>query len=271
MQLTLDQHVIVIVGGTTGLGRAAARACAAAGAHLVVVGLDTKSVDETCAELGDVCLGLTGDAGSPVTAQRAVELAARAFGRLDGLYHVAGGSGRSKGDGPLHELTDEGIAFTLKLNLESVIYSNRAAVRQFRAQQSGGSVVNLASVLASSPAPAYFATHTYAAAKAGIIGLTTACAAHYASENIRFNALAPALVDTPMAKRAASDPAIVDYIARKQPLDGGRIGQPEDLDAAVVYLLCDASRFVTGQTLAVDGGWSVSDPYPSPDRDKQDA
>jgi NAD(P)-dependent dehydrogenase (short-subunit alcohol dehydrogenase family) len=71
--------------------------------------------------------------------------------------------------------------------------------------------------------------------------------------------VAPALVDTPMARRAVDDDAIRAYIATKQPLDGGRVGVPEDLDAAVVFLLSDAARFVTGQVLAVDGGWSVSE------------
>ena len=105
----------------------------------------------------------------------------------------------------------------------------------------------------------FFATHAYAAAKAGIIGLTRAAASHYAREDIRFNVLAPALVDTPMSERAQGDAETMGYIERKQPLDGGRIGAPEDLDGAAVYLLSDAARAVTGQVLSVDGGWSVSE------------
>ena len=70
---------------------------------------------------------------------------------------------------------------------------------------------------------------------------------------------APALVETPMSRRAAGDEAILDFIRTKQPLDGGRIGRPEDLDAAVVYFQSDASRFCTGQVLSVDGGWSVTE------------
>jgi NAD(P)-dependent dehydrogenase (short-subunit alcohol dehydrogenase family) len=116
----------------------------------------------------------------------------------------------------------------------------------------------MASVLAFAPSPDHFATHAYATAKAGVIGLTTSCAAYYARYDIRFNVIAPALVATPMAQRAAGDARIVDYIAHKQPLDGGRIGRPEDVDGAVVYLLSQESRFVTGQVLAVDGGWCVS-------------
>jgi NAD(P)-dependent dehydrogenase (short-subunit alcohol dehydrogenase family) len=175
------------------------------------------------------------------------------------LYHVAGGSGRRAGDGPLHELSDEGWRVTHDLNLTSLFNSNRAAVRQLLKQGGGGSVLNMGSVLGHSPSPQYFATHAYASAKAAAIGLTRSAAAYYAPHNIRFNLVAPALVETPMSRRAAGDEAIVNFIKTKQPLDGGRIGRPEDLDSAIVYLLCDASRFVTGQVLNVDGGWSVTE------------
>jgi NAD(P)-dependent dehydrogenase (short-subunit alcohol dehydrogenase family) len=148
---------------------------------------------------------------------------------------------------------------TLELNLTSVFYSNRAAVRQFLSQKTGGTVLNLTSVLAFAPSGQHFDTHTYAAAKSGIIGLTRSCAARYGSNGIRFNALAPGLVNTPMAQRAANDPEIMSFVRTKQPLDGGRIGRPSDLDAAAVFFMSDASRFVTGQTLAVDGGWSVTE------------
>jgi NAD(P)-dependent dehydrogenase (short-subunit alcohol dehydrogenase family) len=114
-------------------------------------------------------------------------------------------------------------------------------------------------VLAFSPSIAFFATHAYASAKAAIIGLTQSAASYYAHANIRFNVLAPALVATPMSQRAQSNSAILDFIATKQPLNGGRIGHPSDLDAAAVYFMSDESGFVTGQVLAVDGGWSVSE------------
>ena len=210
-------------------------------------------------ELGSAVTGLVADASLPDTAARAIALAVEKFGSFHGLYHVAGGSGRKHGDGPLHELTDEGWQFTLNENLTSLLYSNRAAVRQFLAQRRGGSVLNMGSVLGWSPSPHHFATHAYATAKAGIIGLTRAAAAHYAKDNIRFNVLAPALVATPMSERAQGDAAILNFIRTKQPLDGGRIGQPEDLDAAAVFFLSDEARFVTGQVLAVDGGWEVSE------------
>lgn len=250
---------IVIIGGTAGLGLSAAKAFVAAGARVVAVGRNSDNVGATQRELGKAAVVLQGDATKPETAVAAVAQAVAAFDGLDGLYHVAGGSGRRWGDGPLHELTDEGWEATLNLNLTSLFYSNRAAVRQLLAQGSGGAILNLSSVLGFSPSPKFFATHAYAAAKAAIIGLTKTCAAQYAPQNIRFNVLAPALVDTPMAQRAANDATILAFIKTKQPLAGGRIGQPADLDAGAVYFMSDASKFATGQVLAVDGGWSVSE------------
>jgi NAD(P)-dependent dehydrogenase (short-subunit alcohol dehydrogenase family) len=114
-------------------------------------------------------------------------------------------------------------------------------------------------VLGYSPSPKYFVTHAYAAAKAAVIGFTRSTAAYYAPDNIRINAILPSLVETPMAQRAANDEQIMAFIKTKQPLDGGRIGQPDDLDGAAVYFMSDQSLFTTGQILSVDGGWDVTE------------
>jgi NAD(P)-dependent dehydrogenase (short-subunit alcohol dehydrogenase family) len=259
MATGLEGHVVVIIGGTAGLGLSAATACLAAGASVVALGRSGPSASQAKDVLAERAEVLTADATDPAAAEQAIGVALSTYGRLDALYHVAGGSGRRHGDGPLHELTDEGLDFTLRLNLTSMIYSNRAAVRHWLAEGRPGVVLNMGSVLGSSPSPRYFATHTYAAAKAAIVGFTRSCAAYYAPHGIRFNVIAPGLVETPMAKRAAGDREILQFISGKQPLDGGRMGRPDDLDAAVVMLLSDASRFITGQVLAVDGGWSVSE------------
>ncbi|MCA9154448.1 MAG: SDR family oxidoreductase [Planctomycetales bacterium] len=261
----LAGKTIVIIGGTGGMGFSAAKACAAAGANLVIVGRDAKRSESARIVIGDRCRAVAGDAADPQTAERAIAAAVDAFGRLDGLYHVAGGSGRRFGDGPLDKITDEGWQTTLHWNLDSLFYSNRAAVRQMLAQASGGVILNMASVLAFSPSPGHFATHAYATSKAAVVGFTKSTAAYYAQQNIRINVIAPALVETSMAGRAANDPAIMHYVASKQPLDGGRIGQPRDLDGAAVFLLSDQARWITGQTLIVDGGWSVTEgQYRSP-------
>ena len=257
--MRLQNKSLVIIGGTTGLGLSAAKAFLAEGARVVVVGRNAVSVEAAQRELGAGAKALAGDACDPATAPRAIETALREFGGFHGLYHVAGGSGRRHGDGPLHEITDEGWNFTLQENLTSLFCSNRAAAQQFLKQGTGGAVLNMASVLGFSPSPKFFSTHAYATAKAAIIGLTQSAAAHYAPRDIRFNVLAPALVATPMSARAQGDGAILNFIRTKQPLDGGRIGQPGDLDSAAVFFLGDESKFVTGQVLAVDGGWSVSE------------
>jgi NAD(P)-dependent dehydrogenase (short-subunit alcohol dehydrogenase family) len=259
----MENRTIVIIGGTTGLGLSGAKALVAAGARVVIVGRNENSAAAAGHELGHKnAATLIGDAMEPQTTPRAIQLALDRFGRFDGLYHVAGGSGRSKGDGPLNEITDEGIDYTIDLNLKSVLYSNRAAVRQLLLQKTGGAILNMGSVLGWSPSPQHFATHVYSATRGAVIGLTKAAAACYAPYNIRFNVIAPALVETPMSQRAVGDPQIREFIRHKQPLDGGRIGVPSDLDAAVVFLLSDASKYVTGQVLAVDGGWTVSEGVP---------
>jgi len=257
--MRLQGKTLVIVGGTTGLGLSAAKAFLREGARVVVVGRNPDSVATAQRELGANARAVAGDASDPATATRAIDIALSALGGFHGLYHVAGGSGRKHGDGPLHEITDNGWAYTLNENLTSLFYSNRAAVQQFLKDGVPGTVLNMGSVLGFSPSPKFFSTHSYATTKAAVIGLTKSAAAFYAPQNIRFNVLAPALVATPMSQRAQGDEAIVDFITRKQPLDGGRIGAPEDLDSAAVFFMSDESRFVTGQVLAVDGGWSVTD------------
>jgi NAD(P)-dependent dehydrogenase (short-subunit alcohol dehydrogenase family) len=259
MSVSLEGKVIVIVGGTTGMGLSAARACVAAGARVVVVGHEAASAEAAGVALGSAALALAGDATDSATVPRAIDRAIERFGAFHGLYHVAGGSGRSRGDGPLHEIPDDAWDYTLRLNLNALFFSNRAAVREWLRTRVGGSILNMGSIVGVSPSPRYFATHAYAAAKSAIIGFSRSAAAYYAPQGIRFNVLAPGLVETPMSRRATGDAAIRQYIATKQPLDGGRIGQPLDLDAAVVYFLSDAARFVTGQVLAIDGGWSVSE------------
>lgn len=256
----LSGRCLVIIGGTTGLGLSAARAFLTAGAAgVVVTGRKQENVAAALDLLGSRARGVIGDAASAEHSIKAIRTSIEAFGGFHGLYHVAGGSGRRMGDGPLHEMTDDGLRATLALNLESVILSNRAAVKQFMAQESGGAILNMGSVLGWSPSPQFFATHAYAAAKAGIAGFTRSIASYYAGRNIRANVLAPALVETPMAARAAGNPQILHFIATKQPLDGGRIGAPGDCDGAAVFLLSESARFITGQVLAVDGGWSVSE------------
>ena len=249
---------IVVIGGTTGIGLSASEAFTREGANVVAIGRNSESAARASGKLKQAVIS-TGDATLPGVAEKAIAECIAHFGSFDGLYHVAGGSGRKQGDGPLHEITKEGWDFTLSLNLTSLMLSNQAAVKAFISQGKGGSILNMGSVLGYSPSPKYFATHAYAAAKAAAIGFTRSIASYYSSQNIRINLLAPALVETPMAQRAANDETILAFIRTKQPLEGGRIGVPSDLDGAAIYFMSDHSKFTTGQVLTVDGGWSISE------------
>ena len=259
MSRQLENKNIVIIGGTTGIGLSAAKAFINEGAKVVVVGRNADSVSEAKKTLGENAEALAADATHPETASNSILTCIEAFGSFDGLYHVAGGSGRKFGDGALHELTLDGWNRTLELNLTSLMLSNQAAVKKFLELKKSGTILNMASVLGYSPSPKYFSTHAYAAAKAAVIGFSRSIGAFYAKDNIRVNVIAPALVETPMAQRAANDQNILDFIKTKQPLDGGRIGQPEDADGLAVYFMSEGSKFTTGQVIAVDGGWDISE------------
>jgi NAD(P)-dependent dehydrogenase (short-subunit alcohol dehydrogenase family) len=250
----------LIVGGTTGIGRAAAVRFLQEGAGLVIAGRSEDRGAEAqaaLAPLGAVHF-LPCDASDSEQVARLFEAALPLLGGLDVLYHVAGISGRRHGDGPLHECTDEGWQRTLDANLRGTFLTNRAAVRHFLAQKQRGAILNMASVLAWSPSPRYFDTCAYAATKGGIIAMSRLAAARYAADGIRVNIIAPGLIDTPMATRAATDPAILDFLRTKQPLAGGP-GRAEECSDAAVFLCGDEARFITGVVLPVDGGWAVSE------------
>lgn len=255
---------VCLVTGSTGIAAASAERFAAEGASVFV----TSRNEEHCQQLADRIVAGGGraafcaaDLADERQAGDAVDACVAAFGRIDGLFSVAGGSGRRFGDGPIHEVTGEAWDATLALNLRTQALVCGAVVRQMQAQapnESGtrGSILLMGSVTATDPVPAFFATHAYAAAKGAISALMTTMAATYAADRIRVNAVAPGLTDTPMAARAAGNADIRAFAARKQPL-AGELMDPIAVAHAAVYFLSDESRAVTGQLLKVDGGWSV--------------
>ncbi len=256
---------VILVTGSTGIAAAGARRFAAEGARVFVTSRTAEHCAGLVAEIADAG-GTAAHRAADLTDEgqvdAAVEAAVARFGRLDGLFGVAGGSGRRFGDGPLHDLTLDGWTRTLDLNLVSQFLVARAVVRRMLGQEpnaagSRGALLLVGSVLARHPVPELFATHAYAAAKGAIDALVTTTAAYYAPQAIRVNAVAPGLVATPMSARAAEDPASAAFAARKQPLAGGLL-LPDEIAHAAVYLLSDEARHVTGQVLAVDGGWSVT-------------
>ena len=249
----------MIIGGSSGMGLSAAKACLHEGAHVLVTALDEEGARHAALLLGDGASAIAADATKEGTAEQAIEACVRTFGDFNSLFHVAGGSGRRFGDGPLHTLTMEGWDRTLELNIGSLMLSNRAAIRWWLDQQKSGTILNMGSALADHPAPDFFATAAYATAKSAVSGFSRSIAAYYASNNIRVNVLAPGLTDTPMARRAMENPDIQAFVSSKQRLEGGRSALPTDMDGAVVFLLSPASSFITGQVLAVDGGWGLAD------------
>ena len=250
---------IVIIGGTDGLGLSAALACIEEGASVIAVGNNPSREEAVNSQLKKKGTVITGDAREETIAEKAIQTCVDRYGGFDGLYHVAGGSGRKFGDSPIHEMTAEGWHRTFELNLTSLMFSNKAALNFFIKSKQGGVILNMGSVLGFSPSPKYFSTHAYAACKSAIIGLSKSVAAYYAPYNIRVNVIAPGLVKTPMSHRAVENENIMQFIQTKQPLDGGRIGIPEDMDGAAIFLLSDHAKFITGQVIAVDGGWTVTE------------
>jgi NAD(P)-dependent dehydrogenase (short-subunit alcohol dehydrogenase family) len=257
---------VCLVTGSTGIAAAAATALAAEGGSVFVVSRDdehARALAERISAAGATAGWYAADLATEAGADGAVSACVERFGRLDVLYDVAGISGRRHGDGPLHEMTLPGWEATIAGNATSTALVLRATVRQLLAQEprpdgQRGAILTMSSVLATSPSPGHFATHAYAASKGAIEALSRAAAAHYATDGIRVNVIAPALVATPMSERAQHDPAILAYLATKQPLAGGPI-DAETLTGTALYLLSDDARMVTGQVIAVDGGWSVTE------------
>jgi NAD(P)-dependent dehydrogenase (short-subunit alcohol dehydrogenase family) len=198
------------------------------------------------------------DATQPDWVERLFREAFAVLSGLDVLYHVAGMSGRPHGDGALHECSLAGWQATLSANLTSVFLTNQAAVTHWLHQSQAGVILNMASTLALAPAPSYFDTCAYTAAKGGIIAMSRLAAADYADRGIRVNVIAPGLMNTPMSRRATQDADIMAYLRRKQPLAGGP-GDPDDCSGAAVFLCSDEARLITGAVLTVDGGWCVSE------------
>lgn len=251
---------ICLITGSTGIAEATALLAAAEGARVFLAGREPQSVIDLSARAGGGCY--VADLTSTEATEAAVDACAKRFGRIDVLFHVAGISGRRFGDGPLHECTEEGWDITLDTNLKSAFRIGRAVLRRMMDQPVAanglrGSVLNMSTVLAFSPDPRHFATHAYAAGKAGVIGLSRAMAAYYAPHRIRVNVIAPGLVRTPMSARAQQDAEVLRFIHGKQPLAGDLL-QPDDIARAAVFLMSDESRAVTGVVFPVDGGWSVS-------------
>jgi NAD(P)-dependent dehydrogenase (short-subunit alcohol dehydrogenase family) len=260
---------IIFMTGSTGMAGAAAERFAAEGAAVFV----TSRSERHCRDLAERIAAAGGrvafraaDLADENDVERSVAACVESFGRIDGLFSVAGGSGRRFGDGPIHEVSGDAWDATLRLNLRTQALVCGAVIRRMLDQapnESGtrGSILLMGSVTATDPVPELFGTHAYAAAKGATTALMTAMAATYLADRIRVNAVAPSLTRTPMADRAAGDERILAFARQKQPLAGEML-DPDEVAHAAVYFLSDESRTVTGQLLKIDGGWSINSVSP---------
>jgi len=236
--------MILLITGLTGIAAATAGLAEQRGHTVYAVGL--PETDLTHAE----------------AAEKAAADCVSRHGRIDALFQVAGSSGRRWGDGPLHQCSDDGWRKTLAANLDTTFHISRAVLNVMLhqppdAQGLRGSILLMSSVLALEPEPTHFATHAYTAAKGAILAMARSMAASYAPQKIRVNAIAPGLVDTPMSERARTDASIDAFVRIKQPLADGSLPAAEVAEAAL-FLLSPESRHITGQTLILDGGWSLT-------------
>jgi NAD(P)-dependent dehydrogenase (short-subunit alcohol dehydrogenase family) len=256
--VVLQDKVAFVTGAGSGIGRAVALTFLDHGARVLATGRVPAELEETAAlacDASDRIRIVPADLTRAAEVEQGVQMALEAYDRLDIMFNGAGVSGRRHGDGPVDECSEEGWDYVLANNLTSIFLCCKYGVRAMLRSGTGGSIINLSSVLGLT-GKRLFATHAYAASKAGIIGLTRAMAVYYADQGIRCNVIAPGLIETPMSRRAQADPAVAAALPELQPL-GGRMGQPEDVAAAALYLASDASRLVTGIILPVDAGWTA--------------
>jgi NAD(P)-dependent dehydrogenase (short-subunit alcohol dehydrogenase family) len=259
---------VVVVTGASGIAAAGARRFGAEGAVVFVTAIDEGQCRGLAEELGQS--GVTvdwsrADLTDEAEATSAFSDCLQRFGRIDGLFAVAGVSGRGFGDGPLHALPMGGWTRTIEANTVPPFLAARESIKAMRSNSPSpggtrGSVVLVGSVLSQHPSR-LFATHAYSAAKGATTSMARAMASYYAPDGIRVNVIAPGLVRTPMSERAAADADSMAYAAAKQPLAGGFL-EPEDVASAASFLLSDDASRITGQVLEVDGGWGVTEVSP---------
>jgi len=253
----LTDKVAVVTGAGSGIGRATAQLFAGEGAQVIILDIDADSASQTLASFSGLHPGsshIIDVADAPPVAS-AMESVIGDYGRIDILVNVAGGSGRKWGDGPTDACTIDGWHKTIALNLDSLFYCCKYALGAMLTRGSGV-IVNISSVLGLVGGDDDFGTHAYAASKGGIISLTRSIASYYAPRGIRANVICPGLIATPMSQRAQESDRIRARLPELQPLTGD-FGTPQDIAQAALYLASDASSFVTGAVLTVDGGWTV--------------
>lgn len=248
---TLDDKVLLITGGSTGIGRAAALCCAREGARIVIADINEAEARATIDQVqatGAEARFVRCDVSQSDQVKAAVASVAEREGRLDGAFNNAG----IESDwASTTRCSEENFDRTIAINLKGVWLCMRDQIGQILTQGGGGSIVNTASVAGLVGSRGGCA---YVASKHGVVGLTKTAALEFASKGVRVNAVCPGVIETPMVERMMESTKLDrEAFERQEPI--GRLGQPREIGEAVAWLLSDASSFVTGVAMPVDGGF----------------
>jgi NAD(P)-dependent dehydrogenase (short-subunit alcohol dehydrogenase family) len=247
----INEKVALITGGTRGLGRAMAAALAEAGADIAITGRTLAPCEQAASEIsaatGRRCRGYQADVTQSADVERLASSVEADFGRIDILVNNAGTNIR----GSLEELSEADWDTVIDTNLKGPFLCARA-IGPRMVRRGWGRVINLASVLG---VIALAGRAPYASSKAGIINLTRVLALEWAGTGVTANAICPGAFGTEMNRQLLDDPAKYQEFVKRIPM--GRWGEPDELGGAVVFLASDASSYVTGSALFVDGGWTA--------------
>lgn len=245
----LHDKVIIVTGGGSGMGRDASLALARAGARVVIGNRNARAgadlLEEIVAAGGQAVFRAT-DVSRPADCQALVALAMEKYGRVDGAFNNAG---LQRAFTDVHETPVEDFSDVIDINLKGILYMMKYETAAML-QSGGGAIVNNASIfgLKAMPKTAY-----YVASKHGIVGATRAAALDYATRGIRVNAICPGPIKTPSFDRVTGG----DEHMYDEGVPMHRVGQPQEVSAAVLWLLSAHSSYITGATLSVDGGMSA--------------
>jgi NAD(P)-dependent dehydrogenase (short-subunit alcohol dehydrogenase family) len=250
-EMTMSAPVVLITGGLTGIGRAAAFAFAKAGNRVVVSGRRPDAGEAVASELralGAEAEFIQADVRAEEDVRRLVDRTIERFGRLDAAVNNAGTEGKP---GPVVEQTADTYAATFDTNVLGTLLSMKHELRVMMAQ-GAGSIVNISSTYGHDGAKG---ASIYAGSKHAVEGMTKSAALEAAGSGVRVNAVAPGPTDTGMLNRFTGTAERKAALQSGVPL--GRIGQPDEIAQAIVFLASDAASFVTGQIVSVDGGKSA--------------